>query len=49
MFKTGIKESLLGMHSLQITHRDVKLDNCLYSPTFKKFVLVDFGISQPIK
>jgi serine/threonine protein kinase len=31
------------MHQLKIVHRDIKSDNIMYSPTYKKNVLIDFG------
>jgi serine/threonine protein kinase len=43
-----IKENLLWMHNYHIIHRDVKLSNCMLNPRTDKFVLVDFGISQPV-
>jgi serine/threonine protein kinase len=36
------------MHNFHIIHRDIKLSNCMLNPTTGKFVLVDFGISQPV-
>ncbi len=36
------------MHKFKIIHKDIKPSNVLYSPTYKKFVLSDFGISHPI-
>ncbi len=34
------------MHSLSILHRDIKPDNIMYSPSYGKYVLIDFGISE---
>lgn len=31
------------MHILKIIHQDIKPDNIMYSPTFKKLVFIDFG------
>jgi len=31
------------MHTLNIVHRDIKPDNIMYSPAFKRHVLIDFG------
>ena len=31
------------MHALNIVHRDIKPDNIMFSNTFKKHVLIDFG------
>ena len=40
------------MHILKIIHRDIKPDNIMYSPTFRKLVFIDFGgcliINEPI-
>jgi serine/threonine protein kinase len=33
------------MHQLNITHNDIKPDNIVYSPIFKKLVFIDFGMS----
>jgi serine/threonine protein kinase len=34
------------MHSLSILHRDIKPENIMFSPTFDKYVFIDFGISE---
>lgn len=34
------------MHKLKIIHFDIKPDNIMWSPTFKKAVLIDFGLSE---
>lgn len=34
------------MHMLQIVHRDIKPSNIMYSPTFLKYVLIDFGCTD---
>ncbi len=34
------------MHSLSILHRDIKPSNIMYSPSYGKYVLIDFGISK---
>lgn len=33
------------LHSLKIIHGDIKPENIMWSPTFKKNVLIDFGLS----
>ena len=44
-----IKVSLLKMHFLRFVHSDIKPANIMYSKTFKKNVLIDFGISEMIR
>jgi tRNA A-37 threonylcarbamoyl transferase component Bud32 len=34
------------MHSLNITHNDLKTDNIVYSPSLDKLVFIDFGLSE---
>jgi serine/threonine protein kinase len=34
------------MHTLQIIHKDIKPANILYSNSYKKVILCDFGISH---
>lgn len=34
------------MHSLNMVHSDIKETNIGYSPNFKKYVFIDFGISS---
>ena len=34
------------MHSLSILHRDIKPENIMYSPSYGKYVLIDFGMSE---
>lgn len=41
--------SLKKLHSLKIVHRDIKPNNICWSPTFSKYVLIDFGLSTLIK
>lgn len=47
--KKDLKENLLKMHSLQFVHCDIKPANIMMSPTFKKTVFLDFGVSGLIK
>lgn len=37
------------MHHYHIVHRDIKPSNCMYNPSTKKFVLIDFGITHPMQ
>ena len=37
------------MHSLHIIHGDIKPENVMFSPSLKKFVFVDYGVSRIIK
>ena len=34
------------MHLLKSVHSDIKPENCMYSLSFKRNVLIDFGISE---
>lgn len=34
------------MHKLNITHNDIKPENIIFSPSLKKLVFIDFGLSQ---
>ena len=34
---------------LKIVHRDIKPSNIMYSPTYGKHVLIDFGCSEVLK
>ena len=36
---------LRKMHALHIIHGDIKPDHVMFSPSLKKFVLIDFGVS----
>jgi tRNA A-37 threonylcarbamoyl transferase component Bud32 len=44
-----MKRNLLIMHSLKICHMDVSPKNIMFSPTFKKPVFIDFGLSKMLK
>lgn len=35
------------MHNYHIVHSDIKPPNCMFNPTLGRYVLIDFGISQP--
>jgi serine/threonine protein kinase len=37
---------LLRLHSLNFAHRDIKLDNFIYSIKDKKFKFADLGLSE---
>nr|CAD7204995.1 unnamed protein product [Timema douglasi] len=41
--------ALKRVHSFNIIHRDVKPSNFLYDRDNRKFLLVDFGLAQPIR
>jgi serine/threonine protein kinase len=47
-FRQETKDCLLGMHNLHIIYRDIKPSNIMYSPSKKRYILNDFGISQTI-
>ena len=42
-------DSLSLMHSFGIVHGDVKPENIMWSPSFKKNVFIDFGLSTVVK
>ena len=42
-------ESLAVMHKLHLVHRDIKPENIMYSPSLKRMVFIDFGLSTFIK
>lgn len=44
-----LKYCVRVLHSLSITHRDIKPGNLLYSKTKGKLVLTDFGLSKAVK
>ncbi len=37
------------MHIMQIIHKDIKPANIIYSKTYNKVVLIDYGISHIVK
>jgi serine/threonine protein kinase len=39
-------EALAVMHRFQLIHNDIKPENIMYSPYFKRMVLIDFGLSR---
>jgi serine/threonine protein kinase len=41
-------KNLFTLHKFKIIHKDIKLQNILYSKKYKKFVFTDFGISHLI-
>ena len=41
--------NLAIMHKLKIVHMDIKPDNMMLSPSFRKPVFIDFGLSTIIK
>ena len=42
-------DSLSLMHSFGIVHGDVKPENIMWSPSLKKNVFIDFGLSRVVK
>ena len=40
---------LKTIHSLQICHLDIKIDNIGWSPSFQKFILLDFTFTKFVK
>ena len=41
-------ENIAFLHQYNIVHQDIKPDNIMFSPTYKKTVLIDYGLSKPI-
>ena len=41
--------NLAIMHKLKIIHRDIKPENIMLSPSYRKPVFIDFGLSTIIK
>ena len=37
------------LHKHKIVHMDIKPDNIMFSPTFKKLVFIDYGFSEIIE
>lgn len=44
--RNNLRNSLRILHSLHIAHCDVKTNNILFSPSFRKLVFIDFGVSR---
>jgi serine/threonine protein kinase len=44
--KRELMENLSLMHSVRLIHNDVKPENIMYSHQLKKYVFIDFGISE---
>lgn len=49
IYEHDLKKCLKILHSLKIIHKDIKKPNTLYSPTYKSFVLSDFGLTHSVK
>ena len=43
--ESDLMKGLKMMHSLKVVHRDIKDKNVSWSPTFKKWVFLDFGFA----
>lgn len=39
----------MTMHKLKINHVDIKRENIMFSPSFKKSVFIDFGTTTYVK
>ena len=48
-FLKEMKKKLSKMRQLHLVHIDIKPDNILYSPGWRKIVLIDFGLATFIK
>ena len=47
-YSTDLKESLRKLHEVKFIHRDIKLDNIVFSQMLNKYVLIDFGLTHPV-
>ncbi len=48
VFEKDLTENLKIMHYFKIVHLDIKPENIAYSPTFEKWIFLDFGLSEII-
>ena len=48
-FEKDLLEGMKTMHSLQIVHRDVKPSNVVWTPSFRKWVFLDFGFAKNLQ
>ena len=44
-----LMQSLRAMHAIRFVHIDIKKSNIAFSPTFGKYVFIDFGLSELIR
>lgn len=44
-----LRENLQKLHSLHIIHHDIKFENVCYSHAQGRYVLIDYGFSQPVE
>lgn len=49
VYERDLKKCLGILHSLKLIHKDIKKSNTLYSPSFKAYVLSDFGLSHSVR
>ena len=47
--KRELFENLRVMHSLKMVHRDMKENNIGWSPSFRRWVFLDFGFTTILK
>ena len=47
--KEDMLENLKTMHSLQFVHLDIKDSNIAWSPSFKKWIFLDFGFAMMLQ
>ena len=40
---------MVTLHRNRVVHMDIKPDNVIFSPTFKKVVFIDYGFSEIIE
>jgi serine/threonine protein kinase len=48
-YAQDLKYCVAKLHASKFAHNDIKPENTLFSPSLKKYVLSDFGLSQSVK
>jgi len=42
----ALYENLAILHQLKLIHQDIKPENIMYSPSFKRLIFIDYGLSR---
>ena len=48
-YEKDLKICLGKLHCLKFIHKDIKVENTVFSPYYNKYVLIDFGITHLIE